>query len=197
MDAGSYERERVANEIRAEFEAHRGLLVERALDIRKHGFLPHTHFQAASAEAKTCYIHGHFYGCIMITQAVAEGLIKFIAQRNGEPEVYWTDKPKRSVETRRNYLRDQGHISADVHAAFERIHDASRNSLHHMNRKGQPSTFKELQELARRCVEDMYIIESWLFEFHLDNGVLVPHRRQYWDIRADGTTPVFLNLMNC
>jgi hypothetical protein len=41
---------------------------------------PHVWFEVASTECRDLFRDGHFYGCICLSQSVAEGLGKFILE---------------------------------------------------------------------------------------------------------------------
>ena len=64
-----------------------------------------------------------------------------------------------------------------------------RNDVHHMN----PTVAKiPFRELAKRNMEDLGTIEREIFGVDFAEGRLVPKQPVYWDIREDGTVPVFL-----
>ena len=63
-------------------EQTREARVERLLEIDKQGIIENQHFARASAECIDLYRDGHFIATVMVTQAVNEGIIKFVAERN-------------------------------------------------------------------------------------------------------------------
>ena len=68
--------------IRDEFELTLKEKVERLLKVKPHEITASTHFAAVSHETALLFRDGHYYGCISLTQAVAEALVKFMCQRN-------------------------------------------------------------------------------------------------------------------
>ena len=50
-------------------------------------------------------------------------------------------------------------------------------------------------DLAKRSIQDLAAIEQEVFAFKIgDKGEFILANPKYWDIRADGTTGVFLRL---
>src|SRR5882672_7769167 len=49
---------------------------------RVHEIIPNHWFAPASSECRALYVDGHFYGCISLSQAVAEGLSRFLAEHH-------------------------------------------------------------------------------------------------------------------
>lgn len=49
--------------------------VRRYLDVKPHEISPDQHLAAVSGECAKLYYEGHFYGCIALTQAVAEAVV--------------------------------------------------------------------------------------------------------------------------
>ena len=85
------QRARAKDAIKQEFEQTLCSRVERYLKVKPHGIVPHTEFSPVSAECTCLFRDGHFYGSIVLSQALAEAIAKFLCQKNG-----W--KPKRSFE---------------------------------------------------------------------------------------------------
>ncbi|MFZ0957012.1 MAG: hypothetical protein WAN60_11770, partial [Candidatus Sulfotelmatobacter sp.] len=48
--------------------------VARAQRVNVHRIIPHVWFDAASTECRDLFRDGHFYGCVCLSQSVAEGL---------------------------------------------------------------------------------------------------------------------------
>ena len=63
-------------------EQTREARVDRLLEIDKQGIIGNQHFARASAECIDLYRDGHFISTVMVTQAVNEGILKFVADRN-------------------------------------------------------------------------------------------------------------------
>ena len=50
----------------------------------------------------------------------------------------------------------------------------------------------DFAKLARQNIKSLSIIEKEIFDFTINMGKIVPKQPKYWDIKEDGTTPVFL-----
>ena len=72
----------VEESIRGEFELTFSERVDRYLEVKPHGIVPYTHFSVASTECSSLFRDGHFYGCIALTQAVAEALVRHMSKRS-------------------------------------------------------------------------------------------------------------------
>jgi hypothetical protein len=57
--------------------------VDRYLEIDHAGIIGNHHFAAASSECIDLYRDGHYIATVMATQAVNEGILKFLKERNG------------------------------------------------------------------------------------------------------------------
>ncbi|MCH7497067.1 MAG: hypothetical protein IH971_04350 [Candidatus Marinimicrobia bacterium] len=68
-----------------------------------------------------------------------------------------------------------------------------RNDFHHLN---PGVTTIELTTKARMCVEATCAVEDEIFGATFSNGALVPKKPIYWDIKPDGTVPVFLRQLD-
>ncbi|TSA11109.1 MAG: hypothetical protein D4R73_04465 [Deltaproteobacteria bacterium] len=73
---------RVEDGIRQEINQTLSDRVDRYLEVKPHEIVPYTHFSAVSAECALLFRDGHFYGCIALTQAVAEALVEFLCSKN-------------------------------------------------------------------------------------------------------------------
>jgi hypothetical protein len=167
----------------AEFERTLEDRVERSLEVGHAGIVAQHHFSAASSECLDVYRDGHFLSAVMVSQAVAEGIWKFVLERNHLPRS--EDRP--SVAPR---LVADGILSPDCTAAFIRIWGGFRNDIHHMNPKVAEVPFAML---AKRNLVDLGTIERELFAWAVtEPGKLTPTQPKCWDLQADGTAPVSL-----
>ena len=175
-------KERVSHDIRQEFEQSIDQRVQRFLEIAHQGVIASEHFGPASAECIRVYRDGHFISSVMVSQSVAEALWRFVLERNDLQ--FEGDRQKMApVLAQRRILSQQ---AAD---AFIRIWRSFRCDVHHLNPKVAAIPFREL---AKRNMTDLAAIERELFEVTPDNGTLIVKQPKYWDLRADGTAPVFL-----
>jgi hypothetical protein len=156
--------------------------VERYLGVAHQGIVPNHHFAAASSECIDLYRDGYELSAVMVSQAVAEGVWRFVLERNQVRADH--DRPGLAAT-----LVERGILSTECAEAFGRIWRSFRNDVHHMN----PSVSRvPFRELARRNLLDLATIEREIFAVNFDSGKLVPIQPRYWDLQPGGTTSVFL-----
>ena len=179
-------REHVEYILRSEFEQSLQQRIDRYLSANHQPILGNHHFAHASTECVHLYRDGYFIACITLSQSVAEGIIRFVRDRNGLPQVEKESKQQLAVR-----LHDSGVISSAFAQALGRIHRSFRDDFHHMNAKVAEV---ELEPLAQRNIGDLAVIEREIFECSVANGTIVPKNARYWDAKPDGDVPVFLRL---
>ena len=157
--------------------------IDRYLEIEHQGIIGGHYFAEASSECIYLYRDGYFIGAVMMSHAINEGIIKFVAGRNNV-------KKKEHTELINEFLRKKI-ISKDCAKASTRIWKSYRNDIHHMNPKVVKIPFKNLAQLN---LKDLAKIEKEIFGFDIKNGSLVPHYPKYWDVNKNGTTKAFLRL---
>ncbi len=168
--------------------------VARAQRVNVHRIIPHVWFDAASTECRDLFRDGHFYGCVCLSQSVAEGLARFILEvhrakigkqkrpieqckkpATGKPLI---DMLKKLSGGTRNG-QPMNALSDKCLEAFDCIGGGDRDDFHHLN-KSVPTELEKLEKRAEECVTALYDIESELFGFDITNGVLSPFQSQYW-----------------
>lgn len=164
--------------------------IDRYLEIEHQGIIGGHYFAPASSECICLYRDGYFIGAVMMSHAINEGIMKFVAERNGI-ERSKTDGTTKTVEDLISELTEKSIISSVCGDASMRIWRSYRNDIHHMNPTVAEIDFKKL---AQQNLKYLSTIEKEIFDFKNNNGVLVPTQPKYWDIRSDGTTAVFLRL---
>jgi len=164
--------------------------IDRYLEIEHQSIIGGHYFAPASAECIYLYRDGYFIGAVMMSHAINEGIMKFVAERN-DIERNKTDGTTKTVEDLVNELSEKSIISGVCGDASMRIWRSYRNDIHHM----YPTVAKiEFKKLAQQNLKHLSTIEKEIFDFKNNNGVMVPTQPKYWDIRSDGTTQVFLRL---
>lgn len=171
--------------IRQTFEQTLSFRAQRYLKVKPHGVIPFTPFAPASSECALLFRDGHFYGCIALTQAVAEAITKFLCTRNG-----W--KPAKVFETNIDKLEKRGFISQDIKNKFFNLWQ-NRDDYHHLNPEIE-TNLKELEKIALEKLLYLKAIEAEIFQFSMNNGKLIPKNPKYWAINQDGTAQVILRL---
>ncbi len=179
------------------FESKLDQITERTESLeRLPSFLPNTHFAPPACEARQMYRMGYYYGCIMVSQAIAEALARCIAKAKHLPSSYFTEQDKRnggvSQAERIEYMKQQKAISTKAFKHFRRILNHKRNSFHHMN-SDVPVESTKLKKMAFECVDSLYSIEGAFLGFGGD-GRIVVNDRELWDVKPDGTVAGFIDL---
>jgi len=157
--------------------------VDRYMEIDHQGIIGSHYFAKASSECIKLYRDGHFIAAVMASQAVNEGILKFLAERNGINETEHSELMGK--------FKCQNLISAACATASEKIWRSFRNDVHHMNPKVASIPF---QQLAKSNLQALAIVEREVFGVDIKDGKLVPKQPKYWDVQKDGTVPVFLRL---
>ena len=172
--------------IKQEIEQTLSLRAQRYLKVKPHGIVPNTQFAPVSAECNLLFRDGHYYGCITLTQSVAEAIVRFLCQKNS-----W--KPEKDFENNINKLLKRNFISKKLKNKFLEIWK-NRHDYHHLNTKIQVQRTK-LEEISYEKVLLLKEIESEIFKFSFDkNGKFIPENKKYWGLNKNGTIPGFLKL---
>jgi hypothetical protein len=158
----------------------------RYLEVHHPQVVPIHHFTNASTECIFLYAEGYFSSTVMVTQALAEGISRFVAERNGIEFNRKLPGPKIV-----DLLVKKKIVSQDYEEAFKQLWE-TRNDVHHMN----PDVAKiDLPEYAKRSIQNFEVIEREIFAGSWSNdGRLIPTNPKYWDTREDGKVGVFLRL---
>ena len=164
--------------------------IDRYLEIEHQGIIGYHYFAEASSECIYLYRDGYFIGAVMMSHAINEGLMKFVAERNSI-ERNKSDGTTKTVEDLVSELTEKCIISVVCANASMRIWKSYRNDIHHMN----PTVGKiDFKKLAQQNLKHLSTIEKEIFDFKNNNGAMVPTQPKYWEIRSDSTSPVFLRL---
>jgi hypothetical protein len=120
----------------------------------------------------------------MVTQAVADGIRKLVAERNNI-----TVSDGESGDQVVEKLLAAKLISEDCARAFNRIFRSFRNDVHHMNPKVGEIDF---EPLAKLNIQALAVIEKEIFACSWNKDHWVLGNPKYWDIEADGSTTMFI-----
>lgn len=156
---------------------------ERYLSIDHQGIVGNHYFAVASDEAIRCYEEGLYISCIMASQAVAEGILKFLVERN--PDIEKSYKGDEAIAA----LELNGHITKECRLSFNLIRKSFRNDYHHMNPKVGDLPHIEL---AYKVVSSLANIEKEVFAVSFKDGVLTPAISRYWDSKKEGAVECYL-----
>jgi uncharacterized protein YutE (UPF0331/DUF86 family) len=159
--------------------------VERWIDIKPHEIIPNSHFAAVSMESYELYRDGYFYGAISLSQSVAEALVRFICEKNGERFS--------SYENALQILKRKGIINDQLLDLFTTIRKA-RNDYHHLNSDIETER-QALGGLAKEKLQALQVIEAEIFAYTTNEGKIRPAYPQYWDVNTEGgTIQVYLRI---
>lgn len=158
-------------------------------EVEIDGVIPGNYFSEAIMECHEVYKSGYFIAAVMVTQAVNERLLKFIAEKSGvmgRNEI--TLPPLVDLKTS-PLLRAHPY---ECVAAFKKIFDSHRNDVHHLDPSISEINFPKQ---AKENIECLDLIEREIFALRLTDTPGRPERKypQYWgEIGEDGTIPVML-----
>ena len=210
MNEEQINRLRIKEKLQSQLESTIEQRIDRYLEIDHQGIIGNHYFSAASSECITLYHDGHFISVVMVSQAVNEGIIRFIAERNNIESskqksqhrllkffakmfkiICQKDNDTKSIAGLIDELKGRNIISISCADASKRIWGSFRNDVHHMN----PNvTMISFDALAKRNLQDIAIIEKEIFGADFREGALIPHQSKYWDLDKNGTVPVYLRL---
>jgi len=164
--------------------------IERYLEIEHQGIIGGHYFAKASSECIYLYRDGYFIGAVMMSHAINEGIIKFIAERNFINRQKDDGKTK-TIEELILEFKNNNIISAECAEASLKIWKSFRADIHHMNPTVSTIDYPKIAQQNLKCLS---FIEKEIFGHHYNKGAMVLHHPKYWDINKDGTTSVFLRL---
>src|SRR5438876_7212154 len=118
----AHEREFLKRELRETLEGTLDARVDRFLEVRHQGIVPNHHFAAASSECVNLFRDGYFLSAVMVSQAVTEGIWRFVLERNQL-------QPERDRQQQAQALVERGLISRGCADAFGRIWRSFRNDV--------------------------------------------------------------------
>ena len=181
----SIQRKKLEDDIRSEFEGTIRARVDRYLAVKPHEIIADTHFSRVSTEISTLFRDGQFYGCIALSQAVGEALVRYMCQRNSFNPVKVFEKNLEKLSRRRfvdTSLKDQ---FVDLWSG--------RDDYHHLNSNIEQDRQK-LEELAENKAQVLMEIEKEVFGYTTYDGKLALKHPQYWDVDETNNVQVYLRI---
>ena len=177
------ERSELIRQFSAIDEHTREARVDRYLEVNSRRVTSPQYFARASTECIVLYSDGHYIATVMMTQAVNEGILKFMAERNS------IDYENMNREDLLTTLLSTGIFSQNCFEASKQIQRSFRNDVHHMN---PPVADIWFTDLAKKNIQNLAVIEHEIWATSFKNGGLIPIHPKYWDINPDGTMPIHL-----
>lgn len=179
------ERRRVEESIRDEVLRTLSERADRFLQVRGTAIVPDGPFAAPSAECAEQFRDGHYFGCIALTQAVLEAVIRHVWQVKFKKKANQEGSFEKNLEA----LHKKKFIGDDWKAKLDRMW-AERHSFHHL-RPTVESDQQKLEATARNTLTLLNGLEREFFGFTLREGVVVPDHPEYWSI-SEGESAVFM-----
>jgi hypothetical protein len=176
---GLNERQRIEESIKSEV-LH--TLSERAdpfIQVRANVLMPDGPFAAPSAECAEQFRDGHYFGCIALTQAVLEAVIRHVWQINLKK------KPDEAGTFEKNLraLHKKKIISDECKTKLERMW-TERHSFHHL-RPSVECDKRRLEETARNTLKLLNDLEREFYGFTVRDGMVIPDHPDYWSLKED------------
>jgi len=184
-------KKQVEEDLRSEFEATLAERADRYLEIGHQPIIGNHYFAPASSECIQLYRDGHFIAVVMMSHAINEAIIQFVAERNQIQRTASSGDPK-TLEILIGELKQVKKISDVCATASREICRSYRNDVHHLN----PTVTKiKFRPLALENIKRLATIEGEIFGVDfVDGGKLKPRNPIYWDIGQDGYTSAYLRL---
>ena len=195
MDEKEIKKITVRQDLQSEFNGTIDQRVERYLEIDHQNIIGNHHFASASSECIKIYSDGHFISAVMVSQAVNEGIVRFIAERNNIGLHLDGDKSKtKSVSEIIDQLEQKNIITHACAEASRNIYGSFRNDVHHMNPKvAEIATY--FRGLAKCNLQNLSKIEREIFGFNIaSDGSLILQQPKYWDCNKNGKVATYLRL---
>ena len=177
------ERSELIRQFSAIDEHTREARVDRYLEVNSRRVIGSQYFARASTECIALYSDGHYIATVMMTQAVNEGIIRFVAKRNN---IVYDNKSLGALLTT---LASQGIFTQNCFEASKQILKSFRNDVHHMN---SPVADIWFPDLAKKNIQNLAVIEHEIWATSFKDEELIPIHPKYWDINPDGTMPIHL-----
>lgn len=184
------ERKQTEDDLRSEFEGTIKERVSRYLEVGHQKIIGAHHFAPASTECLLSYRDGHFIATVMMSQAINEAIIKFVAERNAIE--LQSSTGAKSLDALMLELEQAHKISANCAEASRGIYGSFRSNVHHLNPKVASIDFRSL---ALKNIQRLATIENEIFTFDIvDGGKMKPRNPAYWDVGKDGYTSAYLRI---
>jgi hypothetical protein len=171
------EQEIVEEQLKAEYLRTLRDRADRWMQVSRLNIVPRGPFASPSAECMELFRDGHFYGCITLTQAVAEAVIKHI---------YWIEFPQTNrskfigLQNRLDSLHQNGIVSDEMKAKVEKLWER-RNDFHHLDPSTQQG-HQVIHDLAKEKLTLLSDVEAEFFGYSIHEGMINPKYPKYWDI---------------
>lgn len=165
---GVGERRRIEESIKQEVLRTLSERADRFLQVRGTFLVPSGPFAAPSAECVEQFRDGHYFGCIALTQAVLEAVVRHIWQIKFKKKANQEGSFDKNLEA----LHKKKFISDEWKAKLEEMW-AIRHSFHHL-RPSVEADRQNLEKAARNTLTLLNDLERDFFRFDLQDGMIIP-----------------------
>jgi hypothetical protein len=195
MDEKEIKKIIVRQNLQSEFNGTIDQRVERYLEIDHQEMIGAHHFASTSSECIGIYTDGRFISAVMVSQAVNEGIVRFIAERNNIAFHSDSDKSKtKSIPEITDEFEQKNIITHACAEASRNIYGSFRNDVHHMNPK-VAEIETHFRDLAKLNLQHLAKIEKEIFGFNIaSDGSFILQQPKYWDCNKDGKVAAYLRL---
>jgi hypothetical protein len=178
---GMDERRRIEDSIKNEVLRTLSDRATRFLQVRGSNLVPDGPFAAPSVECAEQFRDGHYFGCIALTQAVQEAVIRHVWQIKLKKKPTQDGRFDKNLEA----LHKKKFISDEWKTKLDQMW-AERHSFHHL-RPSVECDQQKLEETARNTLKLLNDLEREFFGFSVREGMVVPDHPEYWSIKEGGS----------
>jgi hypothetical protein len=173
------EQRRVEDSITKEVQESLSERATRFLQVRGMAIVPDGPFAAPSAECAKQFRDGHYYGCIALTQAVMEAIVRLVWR------VKLCKKKSQEGDFEKNLeaLHKKGFVTDEWATRLE-IMWSDRHTFHHL-RQSVESERRKLEETARNNLNLLNELEKQFFGYRVMDGIVVPNHPEYWSLEEE------------
>ena len=171
------ERRRIEESIKNEVLRTLSDRATRFLQVRGAIIVPDGPFAAPSVECAKQFRDGHYFGCIALTQAVLEAVIRQIWKKKFKKKLNQEGSFDKNLES----LHKKKFISDEWKTKLDQMW-TDRHSFHHL-RPSVECDQQKLEATARTTLKLLNDLEQEFFSFAWREGMVVPNHPEYWSIK--------------
>jgi len=146
---------------------------DRFAQVQEDSLIPDGPFAAPCVECAMLFRDGHYFGCISLTQAILEAVIRHI----GQVKLKKKQTQEASFDKNLEALHKKNIISDEWKTKLEEMW-AERHSFHHLRPSVEADHLK-LEEIGRNTLTLLNDLGRAFFGFSIHNEILVPHQPEY------------------
>ncbi|MFC1899979.1 hypothetical protein ACFLYN_00115 [Chloroflexota bacterium] len=143
------------------------------MESNKQPIIANQYFSYVSAECQRLFDNEYYYGCIALSQSLAEAYARFMYEQyaNEKPEKWFYE----NITKHREY-----EVKPDVTELLTELYE-QRNTFHHL-KPDVPREFVKLKSIATKKIELLNKVETQVFEIiDLTPGNMKFKYPKYWE----------------